>query len=144
MVVVQRPHGRDVSEHTAHLAETREELPFCDLREHLRAEHAGDVVHIAGDLGVLVRVAAVVAMHVDEAEREAPLFEVEVYPLDGGLFSREIDERDAAERDRELVALKYHEGLGNVEIARQLGMNPSTVSTRLSRALARMRQAAEE
>lgn len=44
--------------------------------------------------------------------------------------------------ERELVFLKYYEGKRNVEIAEQLGLNPSTVSTRLSRALAKMRNAA--
>ena len=43
--------------------------------------------------------------------------------------------------DRELVYLKYFEGKHNVEIARELDMNESTISTRLSRALAKMRAA---
>ena len=46
-----------------------------------------------------------------------------------------------SEADRELVFLKYHEGKRNVEIARDLGMNPATVGTRLHRALAAMRAA---
>ena len=41
--------------------------------------------------------------------------------------------------ERELVALKYHEGLRNTEIAEELGINPSTVSTKLARALEKMR-----
>ena len=45
--------------------------------------------------------------------------------------------------ERELVLLKYRDGLRNVEIAQQLDMNPSTVSTMLSRALAKMRDASE-
>lgn len=47
------------------------------------------------------------------------------------------------EDERELVFLKYHEGLRNTEIATQLQMNQSTVSTKLSRAIAKMRTAAE-
>lgn len=45
-----------------------------------------------------------------------------------------------SEEDRELVFLKYYEGKRNVEIARMLEMNPATVSTRLSRAIAKMRK----
>jgi len=41
--------------------------------------------------------------------------------------------------DRELIFLKYHEEKTNIEIADLLDMNPSTVSTRLSRAIVRMR-----
>ncbi len=44
--------------------------------------------------------------------------------------------------ERELIALKYREGLRNVEIAETLGMNPSTVATKLVRILAKMRTAA--
>ena len=46
------------------------------------------------------------------------------------------------DEERELVALKYREGLRNVEIAKELGMNPSTVATKLVRALNKMRQIA--
>lgn len=46
------------------------------------------------------------------------------------------------ETDRQIVCMKYCEGLQNVEIAREIGMNPSTVATRLQRALAKMRTAA--
>ena len=49
-----------------------------------------------------------------------------------------------AELDREIVRLKFYEGMRNVEIARVLGMNPSSVATRIQRALARMRAAADE
>ena len=44
--------------------------------------------------------------------------------------------------ERELVALKYHEGFRNIEIAQELGINPSTVSTKLARALEKMRACA--
>lgn len=44
--------------------------------------------------------------------------------------------------ERELIALKYHEGMRNVEIANELGINQSTVSTKLARALSKMRKAA--
>lgn len=41
--------------------------------------------------------------------------------------------------ERDVVAFKYRDGLRNVEIARELDMNESTVSTVLARALAKMR-----
>lgn len=49
-----------------------------------------------------------------------------------------------AEEDRELVFLKYYQGMKNKEIAEATGMNASTVSTRLARALARLRSVLEE
>lgn len=45
--------------------------------------------------------------------------------------------------EREMIALKYRDGLRNVDIAAQLQMNPSTVSTKLARALEKMRQVVE-
>lgn len=45
-----------------------------------------------------------------------------------------------SEEDRELIYLKFNEEKSNVEIARMLDMNPSTVATRLHRALATMRK----
>jgi len=44
-------------------------------------------------------------------------------------------------RDRELVALKFHAGLSNAEIARILGITPTNVGSRLHRVLARLREA---
>lgn len=44
-------------------------------------------------------------------------------------------------KDREMVHMKYFEGLRNTDIAESLGMKPSTVSTRLARALAKMHDA---
>lgn len=46
------------------------------------------------------------------------------------------------DEERELVYLKYYEGKRNVEIAEALGMNASTISTKLARAMAKMRAAA--
>lgn len=45
--------------------------------------------------------------------------------------------------DRELIYLKYYQEKKNIEIARMLDMNPSTVATRLRRALIAMRSKAE-
>ena len=47
------------------------------------------------------------------------------------------------DEERELVAMKYREGRSNVQIAAELGMNPSTVATKLARAREKMRRAAE-
>ncbi|MBR3159674.1 MAG: RNA polymerase sigma factor [Atopobiaceae bacterium] len=45
------------------------------------------------------------------------------------------------DEERELVYLKFYQELSNKEIAVQLGMNASTVGTKLSRAVAKMRKA---
>lgn len=47
------------------------------------------------------------------------------------------------EEERNLVVMKYREGYRNVEMAEELGMNASTISTKLAKALAKMRAAAE-
>jgi RNA polymerase sigma factor (sigma-70 family) len=62
-----------------------------------------------------------------------------------------IDEQELVERllgvlndnERTVVLMKYRDGKRNVSIADELGMNPSTVSTVLSRALSKMRDAYE-
>jgi RNA polymerase sigma-70 factor (ECF subfamily) len=47
-------------------------------------------------------------------------------------------------RDRELVALKFHAGLTNGEIARVLGVSESAAGTRLHRAIEKLRKACDE
>jgi RNA polymerase sigma-70 factor (ECF subfamily) len=44
-------------------------------------------------------------------------------------------------RDRELIALKFHGGLSNGEIARVLGVSESNAGTMLHRAIAKLRKA---
>jgi RNA polymerase sigma factor (sigma-70 family) len=44
-------------------------------------------------------------------------------------------------RDRELIALKFHGGLSNAELARLLGTSESNVGTRLHRAVTKLREA---
>jgi RNA polymerase sigma-70 factor (ECF subfamily) len=44
-------------------------------------------------------------------------------------------------RDRELIALKFHAGLSNAEIARVLGVSESNAGTRVHRAVTRLRKA---
>ena len=67
------------------------------------------------------------------------------------LYLGSIEDRDLAlrllsvlsEDERNLVLLKYQDGKRNVQIAAELGINPSTVATNLSRALNKMRSHAE-
>jgi len=47
-------------------------------------------------------------------------------------------------RERELVALKFHAGLSNGEIARVLGASESAVGTRLHRVIEKLRGACDE
>lgn len=48
-----------------------------------------------------------------------------------------------SEEEREIVLMKYREGYRNVDIAKELNMNASTVATKLFTALKKMRTAAE-
>ena len=79
---------------------------------------------------------------------------VDLEEVPEGLFAEQgeedtVDDRELAhqllglldDEERELVLMKYRDGKRNIEIAQELGMNPSTVSTMLSRALAKMRDA---
>ena len=56
---------------------------------------------------------------------------------DADLARRLLEKLDS--NDREIVFMKFCEGRTNSEIARILDMNPSTVATRVQRALAKMR-----
>ena len=47
-------------------------------------------------------------------------------------------------RDREIVALKFHAGLTNGELARVLGVSESNAGTLLHRAIAKLREACHE
>jgi RNA polymerase sigma factor (sigma-70 family) len=47
-------------------------------------------------------------------------------------------------RERELVALKFHAGLSNGELARVLGLSESAVGTRLHRVMEKLRKACDE
>ena len=73
----------------------------------------------------------------------------EVYSVSGGqdaiddlLFAKNLISC-LDENERMLIACKYHDDMRNVDIARELNMNASTVSTVLSRALTKMRAQAE-
>jgi RNA polymerase sigma-70 factor (ECF subfamily) len=47
-------------------------------------------------------------------------------------------------RDRELVALKFHAGLSNAELAHVLGVSESTAGTRLHRVIEKLRKACND
>jgi RNA polymerase sigma-70 factor, ECF subfamily len=47
-------------------------------------------------------------------------------------------------RERELIALKFHAGLSNREIARVLGLSESNVGTSLHRTITKLRKACDE
>ncbi len=51
---------------------------------------------------------------------------------------------DLPARDREIVALKFHAGLDNGEIAAVLGLSASNTGTRLHRALTKLREALDD
>ena len=63
----------------------------------------------------------------------------------------QVDDRDEVdmllgvldEEERELVLMKYRDGKRNVDIADELGMNQSTVSTKLFKAIGKMRAVRE-
>jgi RNA polymerase sigma factor (sigma-70 family) len=48
-----------------------------------------------------------------------------------------------AARDREVIALKFHAGLGNAELARVLGMSETAAGTLLYRAMEKLRKACD-
>ena len=90
----------------------------------------------------------------DHWRRARPSFCIDDVPE--GLLSQPdgtagIDDRDLVDRllgvldetERDLVLMKYLLGCRNVDIAAELGMNASTVATKLANALAKMRSFAE-
>lgn len=83
------------------------------------------------------------ATALDDAPQEACAVEGEQDAIDDLLFARKLL-ACLDDDERRLVLLKYREDMRNVDIARELDMNPSTVSTMLSRALAKMRKVAEK
>jgi len=73
-----------------------------------------------------------------------------LYAVNGG--QKDVEDRLLADAllaildddERELVALKYRDDMRNVDIAKELGMNPSTVATKLARALGKIRKVAKK
>src|SRR3712207_706709 len=68
-------------------------------------------------------------------------------PDDVDLLARRVTVRDALNRldprDRELIALKFHGGFSNGEIAKLLGQSESNVGTKLHRAVTKLREACD-
>lgn len=48
-----------------------------------------------------------------------------------------------APRERELIALRFHAGLGNAEVGRLLGTSETNVGTRVHRAMTKLREACD-
>ena len=68
-------------------------------------------------------------------------------PHDPDLAVRRADVRAALgrldPRDRELIALRYHGGLTNAEVAKLLGTSESNIGTRLHRVMTKLREACD-
>ena len=66
---------------------------------------------------------------------------------DPELLARRVTVRDALDRmdprDRELIALKFHGGLNNGEIAKLLGTSESNAGTKVHRAVTKLREACD-
>jgi RNA polymerase sigma-70 factor, ECF subfamily len=86
------------------------------------------------------RIAPLTAEPVDELVAETPLETVEAALRRAGLRSAlaSLDRRE-----RELIALKFHAGLSNAEIARVIRTSETNVGTRLHRAITRLRKACD-
>ena len=92
------------------------------------------------------------ASHFRRQKPQASLDDVSdaVFAVEGG--QSDVDDQLTVERflacldenERELVILKYREDMRNVDIAEELSMNPSTVSTMLSRAIEKRRKLASK
>lgn len=75
----------------------------------------------------------------DDAEDRTPAGEEDEVVLRRATLRHALAELSA--RDRELVALKFHAGLTNAEIARVLGVTESNAGTMLHRAIQKLRKA---
>lgn len=53
---------------------------------------------------------------------------------------KQVREKELTPRQRKVLELHYEQGMSGVEIAEELGINPSTVSRTLSRARERLRR----
>ena len=82
------------------------------------------------------------ASPIDEVDESILAAEDEYPSFDDSAGRQELLQRLLSvlnDEERELVYLRYYEGKRNVEIARELGMNASTVATKIQRALKKMR-----
>ncbi len=82
---------------------------------------------------------------VDPASEDEPELDVAGDPDQDEVILRRAALRHALDdlsgRDRELIALKFHAGLGNAEIARVLGVTESNAGTMLHRTIQKLRKA---
>jgi RNA polymerase sigma-70 factor (ECF subfamily) len=92
----------------------------------------------------------------DELRRRGRLARLAAEPRDAA--EPEVDERDVAlrrtavraalaglsARERELVALKFHAGLSNAELAKVIGVTESNAGTLLHRTMEKLRKACDE
>ena len=78
-------------------------------------------------------------LHGDPADPRPPLDEDADRSLDGATVRAAL--ATLAPRDREVIALKFHAGLSNEEIARVLGITAGNAGTTLHRAMQRLRKA---
>ena len=101
----------------------------------------------------VVRIASnCMATHWRREHPTTPLEDVPELRFSQSDATAEVADRDLVDRllatlsagERNLVVMKYREGYRNVDIAAELGMNASTVSTKLAKALAKMRDAMDE
>jgi RNA polymerase sigma-70 factor (ECF subfamily) len=94
-------------------------------------------------LDELRRRARHVTLAFDPVDHDRP--DVEVGSEDDHAAQRQSTVRAAvaalAARERELIALKFHAGLANAEIARVLGISESNAGTLLHRAMTKLRRA---
>ena len=89
----------------------------------------------------------------DELRKRKRTAELSGEPVDVGAETEEQAERALRRaavraaigaldpRDRELIALKFHAGLSNAEIAKVIGASESAAGTRLHRAVTKLREA---
>lgn len=77
-----------------------------------------------------------------DAPQEAYAVDGEQNVVDDILYAKKLL-ACLSDEERMLIACKYRDGMRNVDIAREMGMNASTVSTMLARALSKMRAYAE-
>jgi RNA polymerase sigma factor (sigma-70 family) len=96
----------------------------------------------------IARNAALDELRRRKRDRAAPTHQPAFSPgADEGVVGRAVLQSamvNLVPRERELIALKFHAGLSNREIARVLAVSESNVGTRLHRAITKLRKACDE
>ena len=110
------------------------------LRRVARIEEVYRLLEVLGSIGVRTRwinegvdleIVPPAELDLDSIDAEAAVRRATVRAALAGLEAR----------DRELIALRFHAGLSTAEIAAVLRISPTNASTRLHRALTRLREA---